>query len=449
MSTSSTQWWVLLQHQKELESLLSSTSDLSHLFCKLLNINVLSQDFGSKFSSLDPDLDHLEPEVKVRYLLQHVLERVREDGKLFKRLVGVLSRLGGKVKDECDAMNRGVAQERTSSQAKKIDIELVTKDVPYLVKSLVLCSHLWEEIGIALDIPEYKRDDCKRNSEKNVIRLESLLRTYVQGDYEGAEPATFNRLKDALTGDIVKQKVLAHRLEMPTCESEHALPNTSSFELEILDQSYNTEVAEGKSTLLEVQVSSSGCESYQWSKDGKPLLDRADLFGVCSNILYIDKASKGSEGKYSCRVSRSDETECSDEISLSVVYPPEKRELLKLYSNSERKSAKDSWPPTGNSEFINLALIRKQERGKNKCDYYTVRGDMDDILESKKVAEYEKVFKEYKEGGLLLVEGRPGCGKTTLVHKITRDWMEGKKILQGARMVFLVTLRLVNESGKD
>ncbi len=54
MSTSSTQWWVLLQHQKELESLLSSTSDLSHLFRKLLNNNVLSQDFGGKFSSLDP-----------------------------------------------------------------------------------------------------------------------------------------------------------------------------------------------------------------------------------------------------------------------------------------------------------------------------------------------------------------------------------------------------------
>ncbi len=119
MSTSSTQWWVLLQHQKELESLLSSTSDLSHLFRKLLNNNVLSQDFGGKFSSLDPDPDHLEQEVKVRYLLQHVLERVREDGKLFKKLVGVLSRLGGKVKDECDAMNRGVAQERTSRGNKE------------------------------------------------------------------------------------------------------------------------------------------------------------------------------------------------------------------------------------------------------------------------------------------------------------------------------------------
>ncbi len=89
---------------------------------------------------------------------------------MFKKLVGVLSKLGGKVKDECDAMNRGVAQELTSSQGTKNDIKLVTKDVPYLVKSLVLCSHLWEEIGIALDIPEYKRDDCKRNSEKKCYK---------------------------------------------------------------------------------------------------------------------------------------------------------------------------------------------------------------------------------------------------------------------------------------
>ncbi len=41
---------------------------------------------------------------------------------MFKRLVGVLSKLGGKVKDECDAMNRGVAQERTSSQGKRLTL---------------------------------------------------------------------------------------------------------------------------------------------------------------------------------------------------------------------------------------------------------------------------------------------------------------------------------------
>ncbi len=74
---------------------------------------------------------------------------------------------------------------------------------------------------------------------------------------------------------------------------------------------------------------------------------------------------------------------------------------------------------------------------------------MDDILESKEVAEYEEVFREYKEGASVLVEGRPGSGKTTLVNKLTRDWATGKKVLQGAKIVFLVTLRLLNVSGRD
>ncbi len=448
MSTTS-QWWVLLQHGKELQSLLYSMSDLSKLSQDLLNRKVLSQDFSTKFSSLDADSGHLEPEVKVRYLLHHVLERVREDGKVFNKLVKGLSRLGGKVKDECDAMSRDVARESTSSRGEENEIQLVSKDIPYLVKCLVLCSHLWEELGIALDIPQYKRDDCKRNSDKNVIRLENLLRTYVQGDYEGARPATLYRLKEALAGGVVKQKVAAFKLEMPTRESDNPFPNTSSVELEILDQSYDTKVNEDKSTLLEVQVSSNGCESYQWRKNGTPLLDGADFSGVCNSMLYINKASKCTEGNYSCRVCQVDETECSEEISLSVVYPPEKIELLKLYSSSERKLGVDSWPPTGHFEFINLALISKQGKRMNTCDYYTIRGDMDDILESKEVAEYEEVFKEYREGGFLLIEGRPGCGKTALVHKISRDWAEGKKVLQGAKMVFLVTLRLINESGKD
>ena len=82
-------------------------------------------------------------------------------------------------------------------------------------------------------------------------------------------------------------------------------------------------------------------------------------------------------------------------------------------------------------------------------DYYTVRGDMDDIVETKEKVKYVDVFREYSEGTLLLVEGRPGSGKTTLVHKVTRDWAIGGQVLQEARMVFLVTLRLVNISGKD
>ena len=65
------------------------------------------------------------------------------------------------------------------------------------------------------------------------------------------------------------------------------------------------------------------------------------------------------------------------------------------------------------------------------------------------MVEYEEVFRQYREGALVLVEGRPGSGKTTLVHKVTRDWATGRKVLQGAKMVFLITLRLLSFSKKD
>ena len=130
-----------------------------------------------------------------------------------------------------------------------------------------------------------------------------------------------------------------------------------------------------------------------------------------------------------------------------VIYLPEKEHLIKLYSLMESEVPIDSWPPVGNSSYINLVLIKQSPI--SRCDYYTVRGDMDDILESKKVVEYEEVFREYREGALVLVEGHPGSGKTTLVHKVTRDWATGRKVLQGAKMVFLITLRLLNFSKKD
>jgi len=53
-------------------------------------------------------------------------------------------------------------------------------------------------------------------------------------------------------------------------------------------------------------------------------------------------------------------------------------------------------------------------------DYCTIRGDVYDIVETKEKNEYEIMFREYREGALLLVEGHPGSGKNTLVHKVTR-----------------------------
>ena len=334
--------------------------DLVKLLDCLLNSEVISRCIYNKFTSLDQV--HLEPDIKVRYLLQQVCERVREDDKVYDRLVRVLRRLDGTLRDICNIMRKRVDRDKE------------------------------DKVG-----------------------------------YAGTTYGVFHSLLEL---DI----------------SINPLPTTNRACSDIDPEMY-TEVAECKSTFLEVQVSSSGCESYQWSKDGQPLLDGADFSGVSSNMLYINRASQGTEGKYSCCASNGSETVCSDEVNLMVIYPPEKEHLIKLYSLMESEVPKDSWPPEGNSTFINLVLIKQSPI--SRCLYYTVRGDMDDILESKEVVEYEEVFKEYREGALVLVEGRPGSGKTTLVHKVTRDWATGRKVLQGAKIVFLITLRLLNFSKKD
>ena len=438
---------ILTVHKENLELLLMNT-DVVKLSVEFFRHKVITRELKDKLASLDND--HLEPDIKVRYLLQQVCERVREDDKVYDRLVKALSRHEGSVKGVCEAMKKELEGGKASGGAEAgPDQNLYECDISHLTEMLVSGSYLWEEIGIALNLPKHKRISCGKG-ESDVVRLSNTLTAWILGGPDGTRPTTLCTLRTALGSATVDLGKLAQKL----CKMEgstQCLPvqreKYLANEPEVNYQSCDTEVAEGKSTLLEVQVSSNGCESYQWSKDGQPLLDGADFSGLSSNMLYINRASQGTEGKYSCCVSNGSETVCSDEINLMVIYPPEKEHLMKLYSLMESEVPTDSWPPVSNSTFINLVLIKRSPI--SRCDYYTVRGDMDDVLESKEVVEYEEVFREYREGALVLVEGRPGSGKTTLVHKVTRDWARGEKVLQGAKMVFLITLRLLNFSGRD
>ena len=65
---------------------------------------------------------------------------------------------------------------------------------------------------------------------------------------------------------------------------------------------------------------------------------------------------------------------------------------------------------------------------------------MDDTLETKVTIEFKEVFGKY-ERGVVLIEGRPGSGKTTLVHKVTRDWATVWEVLKNVKLVFNFPLR--------
>ncbi len=165
------------------------------------------------------------------------------------------------------------------------DTHLVEQDVPDLVECLVSGSHLWDAIGIALKLPKHKREDCGEGKE-NVNRLSNILTAWILDGYEGARPATHSSLRRALASETVGLGKLARDLSIYTT-NENPLPvsQTTPSCPSIICQSCDIKVPEGKSTLVEVQVSDNEHVSYQWSKDGEPLLDGADFSGVCSNIL--------------------------------------------------------------------------------------------------------------------------------------------------------------------
>ena len=126
----------------------------------------------------------------------------------------------------------------------------------------------------------------------------------------------------------------------------------------------------------------------------------------------------------------------SDTISFEAEH------LRKFYSKL-REVPRNTWPPVGTNTFISLVLI--EQNGEIARNYdYSVRGDMDDIIENKEKVNYENVFSKCIEGDLILVEGRLGSGKTTLVLKIARDWASESDILTNAKLVFLIPLRILD-----
>ena len=405
--------------------------DLVKLCC---NFGVISTEVKDKMEGMDPDKKRLPSKVRVRYLLRQVCDNCRQDGQVYDKFLRVLRELKLTVKEES-----GFDESKVCNWAASVGERCLNQqDIPSLLEFLSE-HHLWEQIGTVLCLPKRVIEECRKNSA-DVLRLRSILLEWMNwAGFDGVKPATLDSLREVLSSKTVGLMCRAGMLAAGEKCGGHTQEIKESIMPIVIFQSVDVEVLEGKSTLLEIQVAGSGEESYEWNKDGQPLSEGSEFSGVSSNFLFINGASQHVTGKYSCTISNGKETVCSSEINVKVLYLLEKERLLEHYF-----SMKDD--QQCNPTFVNLVLIK--QKAKSRCDY-TIRGDVDDILEGKEVAEYEEIFRKYKKGELVLIEGRPGSGKTTLVHKITQDWTHGKPILQGAKYVFLVTLRHLNYSKRD
>ena len=420
--------------------------DIRELFKKMFRMCLVPASQDDLFNSLD--LDRLDSELKVRYLLRLVCTKIREDGSVWDKFLKLLTKIGNQELSE-NLSKQYTHKSSHPLESKQGDKDTIFgfQDVKLLLGLLVEVSHKWERVGLALGLPKYKIEDCRGND--NVVSLSNILTCWICADDNIPAKTSLSSLKKALSKDIVGESRVALNLVKEVHKARQTdtpvLPKhvDSKPLLFIVDQSYNTEVADGRATLLYVQASLTESVSYKWNKDGEPLANCRTYCGVEEDMLVITSARQRVQGNYTCCVSYQEQKVTSNDITLTLIYTSEKIRLLNLYS-VQSEVPQDSWPPVGTKTFINLVLIKKVSQ---QCDpkHYALSGDADKVIEQKEKIEYSEVFGEYKSSELVLIEGRPGSGKTTLVHKIIKDWISGQ-VLREADLVFLITLRFTNKS---
>ena len=116
--------------------------------------------------------------------------------------------------------------------------------------------------------------------------------------------------------------------------------------------------------------------------------------------------------------------------------------LVSFYSH-QPEVPEGAWPPVKKTQYVNLALIRTGQDIDFTKEYLreTIRGSIDDIMKDKDDIKYDEVLAELSEGARLLFEGRPGCGKTTMMNKVSQDWARGAIPALCSSLLFLVHLR--------
>ena len=105
----------------------------------------------------------------------------------------------------------------------------------------------------------------------------------------------------------------------------------------------------------------------------------------------------------------------------------------------------NQWPPPITNKVFQLAMIKWEEvrRGRIEDDFVrkSITGKVDDILKHKVPIELEDIFSVTEgERKRVLIEGAPGCGKSTLSLYVCQQWADGF-LFQEFQLVILVRLR--------
>ena len=451
----------LLVYKRDLLISLENVN-LKELMRHLVKDHDVSQEVSKYFNNLDYDrlahevvagflVNELLRSIQSRQMIQDSLNKFEKGVSGSEHFCAVLRSCFAEIINVCgssvDSPNEitsnytGIGQKRSFPDISTVILSF--EDIPYLTEVLCKCSYKWKELGIALQLQEHELAECREHS--NAMSLNRVLNKRLNFSHQaaGVEGAfTLQTLKNALGSNLVGMKSLAESLEESFKEHKkqaELISKKPRLQLPLGDENSTVVVAcdDGKATLLGLPRCDEA-QSYQWKKEAESLQNDSNYFGVSDDVLLIKSVCQGMEGEYSCYTN---DNRLVAKISLEVIFSSEKIKLFARYIHL--KEVPNTWPPVRASTFVDLALVHNDSHHVSDIYDYSIRGDMDDILERKRKVKYTDIFSSIQKGILVIIEGRPGCGKTTLTHKITRDWSRGPNILKGAQELYLVSLRIL------
>ena len=124
--------------------------------------------------------------------------------------------------------------------------------------------------------------------------------------------------------------------------------------------------------------------------------------------------------------------------------------LKSLYkAKLQAAGSREQWPPLPTNIIFRLAMIKSEEKLRREpidnelVRQKTITGKVEEVLAQRKIEiKLEEIFKDIKDDHQkkVLIEGPPGCGKSTLSLHICQRWAR-EELFQEYKLVILVKLR--------
>ena len=116
--------------------------------------------------------------------------------------------------------------------------------------------------------------------------------------------------------------------------------------------------------------------------------------------------------------------------------------LRKSYAN-QLGSRPDKLPFTLGQEYVRLTIVKSEKETQEKAEKFIHQkssGNVDQFLTEREEIEVKNILKPEEKTRLVLIEGEPGIGKTTLAVELCHQW-QNHSLLQQFSLVVLLRLR--------